>query len=204
MTTADSECTLSLCTPRIDRSGLNARYDLQDKPQKTESPLVPSEVFVFHSGSSVAERPSSAAAERGQVDGAIPSPSTPGVEAQPGSASKVMISKVAGSNPANPTQLYVVVDSALSPGAKACQAAHALRAYADAYPNIERQWWATSNTLVLLETSTLETLELKAHTQGISCVRFVEPDWAPEGTLTALVLGPEGRKLVSSLKLAFC
>jgi hypothetical protein len=47
-------------------------------------------------------------------------------------------------------------------------------------------------------------LEIKAHNQGVSCVRFVEPDWAPEGTLTALVLGPEGKKLVSDLKLAFC
>jgi peptidyl-tRNA hydrolase len=96
-----------------------------------------------------------------------------------------------------------VVSSALSPGAKACQAAHALRAYVDAYPEIESKWWQESNTLVLLKCSYLDWIEQQAKEKGISCVRFVEPDWAPEGTLTALVLGPEGKKLVRSLKLAF-
>jgi len=93
----------------------------------------------------------------------------------------------------------------LSPGAKACQAAHALRAYADHYPFIESAWWRRSNTLVMLEASEdqLMQLELRAHKRGVSCVRFVEPDWSPAGDLTALVIGPEGRKLVSDLKLAF-
>lgn len=114
-----------------------------------------------------------------------------------------MNQEVAGSNPAGRAKLYAVVDSKLPPGAKACQAAHALRAYVDAYPEIESKWWAESNTLVLLETGAIIDLEIKAHKRGVSCVRFVEPDWAPEGTLTALVLGPEGKKLVSTLKLAF-
>ena len=158
---------------------------------------------VFYSDSSVAERPPTASAGGRQVVGSSPTLSTHGVVAQFGSASRVMISKVVGSNPTIPTKLYAVVDSKLPPGAKACQAAHALRAYADAYPEIERKWWAESNTLVLLETDAIMDLEIKAHKRGVSCVRFVEPDWAPEGTLTALVLGPDGERLVSTLKLAF-
>lgn len=113
--------------------------------------------------------------------------------------------KVAGLSPAGRAKLYAVVSSALSPGAKACQAAHALRAYVDAYPEIESRWWRESNTLVILQIAQdrLEWLEQEAKRKNLSCVRFVEPDWAPEGTLTALVLGPEAKRLVSDLPLAF-
>jgi hypothetical protein len=95
------------------------------------------------------------------------------------------------------------VRASLPPGAKACQAAHALRAYAAAYPAIEAAWWEHSNTLVMLEASDLEALEQKAHANGMTCVRFVEPDWCEDGTLTALCLGHDARKLVSGLPLAF-
>jgi hypothetical protein len=84
-------------------------------------------------------------------------------------------------------QLYALVRASLPPGAKACQAAHGLRAYAETFPFIEAAWWRASNTLVLLETERLEELEARAVEQGITCVRFVQPAWAPEGTLTALV-----------------
>lgn len=100
-------------------------------------------------------------------------------------------------------KLYAVVRSDLDPAAKACQAAHALREFARAFPFIEADWWRSSNTLVLLETEDLTALEDKAHKEKVSCVRFVEPDWHPEGVLTALALGPDARKLVSKLKLAF-
>lgn len=103
------------------------------------------------------------------------------------------------------TKLYVVVRNNLSPGAKACQAAHALRAYADTYPFIESFWWRHSNTLVMLEASEeqLLGLEVTAHQKRISCVRFVEPDWSPAGDLTALVIGPDGKRLVADLPLAY-
>jgi hypothetical protein len=91
----------------------------------------------------------------------------------------------------------------MPPGAKACQAAHALRAYAEEYPYIESKWWNQSNTLVLLETEDLEAFELKAQQAGVTHVRFVEPDWAPEGTLTAIALGPDACKIVRNLPLAF-
>jgi len=163
---------------------------------------VSSGAFVFYSDSSAAERPPTVSAGGRQVGGARPSPGTVGVLVKKCHI-RFNAPEEAGALPASPTKLYAVVDSKLPPGAKACQTAHALRAYADAYPEIESKWWAESNTLVLLETDAIMDLEIKAHKRGVSCVRFVEPDWAPEGTLTALVLGPEGKRLVSSLKLAF-
>lgn len=157
---------------------------------------------VFYSDSSVAERPPPASAGGRQVVGSNPSPGTDAsIVKWPHDGPNEPVEE--GSNPSGRAKLYAVVSSSLSAGAKACQAAHALRAYADAYPDIERKWWTESNTLVLLETDAIVELEIKAHNRGVSCVRFVEPDWAPAGTLTALVLGPEGKKLVSSLKLAF-
>lgn len=137
-----------------------------------------------------------------EVEGSSPSPGTHAPVAKRfGTESNDL--NHAGSNPAGRTKLYAVVHSGLPPGAKACQAAHALRAYADAYPEIERAWWAESNTLVMLETDRLEELEHEAHAKAVSCVRFVEPDWAPEGTLTALVLGPDAKRLTNKLQLAF-
>ena len=157
---------------------------------------------MFYSDSSVAERPPTASAGGRQVVGSSPTPGTNASKVKWFHAESNDFGKV-GSNPSGRAKLYAIVDSKLPPGAKACQAAHALRAYVDSYPAIESRWWAESNTLVLLETDQLEELERAAINKGVSCVRFVEPDWAPEGTLTALVLGPEGKKLVSRLKLAF-
>ncbi len=136
-----------------------------------------------------------------QVGGESPSSGTNG---QAALRSSVAINdcKGAGSIPALPSKLYAVVRTSLDPGSKACQAAHALRQYAEAYPFVEAAWWRASNTLVLLETEDLETLELAARAADVTCVRFVEPDWAPEGTLTALVLGPDGKRLVRGLRLA--
>lgn len=116
-----------------------------------------------------------------------------------------MIPKAASSNLARRTKLYVVVRSDLGAGAKACQAAHALRAYADAYPFVEAAWWRHSNTLVMLEAELDEllALEARAAAKGVTAVRFVEPDWEASGTLTALALGPDARRLLADLKLAF-
>jgi hypothetical protein len=68
---------------------------------------------------------------------------------------------------------------------------------------VEAAWWRSSNTLALLETEALEELEARALAAGVTCVRFVEPDFAPDGVLTALALGPDARKLVRELPLAF-
>ena len=156
----------------------------------------------FHRGSSATERSAKASAMASEAAGLSPAPGTNASEAiRFGGRSNEPTE--AGSTPAGRTKLYAVVRSDLSPGAKACQAAHALRSFAAAYPALEAAWWRDSNTLVLLETGDLERLEQRARDRDITCVRFVEPDWAPDGTLTALCLGQDARKLVSGLPLAF-
>jgi hypothetical protein len=97
--------------------------------------------------------------------------------------------------------MYAVVRSDLPAGSAACQAAHALRQYAEDFPFVEGQWWRSSNTLVILHHPDLEDLMSKAISEGITCTRFVEPDWHPEGVLTALALGPDAADLLSQLPL---
>jgi peptidyl-tRNA hydrolase len=89
-------------------------------------------------------------------------------------------------------------------GAMICQAVHAARQYAEEHPFIESRWWRESNTLAVLEAPLEELHELHhaARSMGVSCSRFVEPDWSADGTLTAVVLGPDGRSLTSDLPLA--
>lgn len=111
---------------------------------------------------------------------------------------------VAGSIPAGTTKLFIVLRADMPPGAMVCQAVHAARQYAEDHPFIESQWWRQSNTLAVLEAPVeeLHEMEAAARARGITCSRFVEPDWAPEGTVTALVLGPDGKSLTRDLKLA--
>lgn len=108
-----------------------------------------------------------------------------------------------GSNPSGRAKMYAVVRSSLANGPKACQLIHALREFLDKYPQVEDHWYCTSNTIVLLETEDLETLEKRARDKCVTCVRFVEPDWHPDGVLTALALGPDAKKLVRGMKVAF-
>jgi hypothetical protein len=190
--------------PCIDRSGSNARSHAQDDRELVAPGLaeMPSAgAFAFRPGSSDAERRAKGQPDAAEVGASQAPPATNGDVAQRQSCGSNDAVR-AGSSPAVPSKLYAVVRSSLAPGAKACQAAHALRAFQDAYPEVEARWWAESNTLVLLETEQLEELERAAHAAGKTCTRFVEPDWAPDGTLTALVLGPDAKAFVRGLKLA--
>lgn len=154
----------------------------------------------------MAERAGTASAGPCEMVGSTPPLPTTSRSTPHGEAPGVMTrgESRAGSTPAERTKLYAVVRSDLCPGAKACQAAHALRAFQAAYPELEAAWWAASNRLVLLEAPAheLARLEARAGAEGASCVRFVEPDWEPAGTLTALALGPDAARLVASLRLA--
>lgn len=150
----------------------------------------------------MAERTITASVVVREVGGSSPSPNTNASVAERHSIQSNDL-KDAGSSPAGRAKLFVVVRKNMSAGAKACQAAHALRTYADAYPFIESKWWKQSNTLVILEHDDLEALEAEAHRAGVSCIRFMEPDWDANGVLTALALGPDAFKILRRLPLAF-
>jgi peptidyl-tRNA hydrolase len=100
-------------------------------------------------------------------------------------------------------KLYIVTRSNLPAGARAAQSCHALRAFSEKHPEIDRLWYKTSNNLVVLEApdeQSLYALHLRARTQGIPHAVFREPDF--DNAITALALSPEARKLVSNLPLA--
>lgn len=101
-------------------------------------------------------------------------------------------------------KLYLVGRRDLGPGLLAAQLCHALREFVAQYPETDREWYERSNTLVLLnvdDESALSTLAERAQRLGVSVATFREPDL--NHALTALALGPEGRRLVRHCGLAF-
>jgi hypothetical protein len=98
--------------------------------------------------------------------------------------------------------MFAVGRSDLPPGLRTAQMCHALRGYASQYPYIESEWYLRSNTLVLLEVrggAELDELAERANKLGITVTEFSESD---DLGLTALALGPDAARLVSSLPLA--
>ena len=85
------------------------------------------------------------------------------------------------------------------------QTAHAVADFAVSSPGEFREWHANSNYIVVLTASHrahLEELRSQAHTRGLACVSFHEPDMAEE--LTALAFIPHGsnKSFLSNLPLA--
>lgn len=112
---------------------------------------------------------------------------------------------VGGSNPSRRAmeKLFIVTRSDLPPGARCAQSCHGLRAFVAAHPEVDRMWFESSNNLVVLEATdelALEQLVARATAAGVPMATYREPDLAD--ALTAVALGPPGRKLVSSLPLA--
>ena len=98
------------------------------------------------------------------------------------------------------SKLYIVVLDTLSAGLKAAQACHALRAFGASYPDIDLDWYNTSNNLVILEHDDPTGLAERLGGHGMALARFYEPDM--DHTLTAFCVAPEARKMLSRLSLA--
>jgi len=90
----------------------------------------------------------------------------------------------------------------LSPGLRVAQMFHSLRQFQEDHDEIEAEWYRDSNTIVLLEVpdgEALTELASRAQEKGVTISEFSEE---PDLGLTALALGPDARRLVSSLPLA--
>ncbi len=100
-------------------------------------------------------------------------------------------------------KLFVVTRGDLPPGAIAAQSVHAGFAFAHEHQFEWRTWLLGSNNIVLLsvpdEPALLE-LAQRAQMAGVSVSLNREPDFG--NSLTAIAIGPAGRKLVSSLPKA--
>lgn len=100
-------------------------------------------------------------------------------------------------------KLFLVTRRDLTPGARAAQLCHALRQFVDEHPDVDREWFERSNTLVLLEASdedALWDLAGEARARGIPVSTFCEPDMGD--ALTSVAIGPKGKRLLRSLPLA--
>lgn len=101
-------------------------------------------------------------------------------------------------------KLYLITRANLPTGLRAAQFCHVSREFVSDYPETDLAWFQDSNTLVLLELpdeKALEELVIKAVQEGVPCSLFLEADL--DNSLTAIALGPQGRKLVRKLPLAF-
>ena len=100
-------------------------------------------------------------------------------------------------------KLYLVTRRNLLPGARAAQLCHALRAFVEEHPDVDRRWFERSNTLVLLEVDdedALMRLAWQAVMTGVPWSLFREPDL--DNAVTAVAIGPAGKALVRRLPLA--
>ena len=97
-------------------------------------------------------------------------------------------------------KLYIVVLRALTVGLKAAQACHALRAFVEAYPTIDHDWYVNSNNIVVLESDDLIGTAARLDARGLSVARFHEPDRADE--LTALCAEPSAAHALRRYPLA--
>lgn len=103
-------------------------------------------------------------------------------------------------HPSRTDKLYIIVDQRLRPGAKMAQACHAMRAFADQHPEIEKAWFANSNNIVILQVEDLNDLADFLDSEGYAVARFHEPDF--DNRLTALAVEPNAWRQLSHIRLA--
>lgn len=102
-------------------------------------------------------------------------------------------------------KLYMVSRADLPPGVQACQAMHAMREFVNDHPELEAEWYESSNHVAFLSASSLTELHFyvqAAEENNIKHSTFFEPDL--ENELTAACFSPtiESRELLSSLSTA--
>ena len=97
-------------------------------------------------------------------------------------------------------KLYIIVLKTLSSGLKCAQACHALRAFTQAYPELDKEWYETSNNIVVLEHEDMNGTANLLEAHGLAVARFQEPDM--DGALTAICVEPRGARRLSNLRLA--
>lgn len=115
--------------------------------------------------------------------------------------------------PARVDRMYVVVRADLPAGLQAAQALHALREFAADYPEVEKRWHETSNTIAILavpDEAALAALveDLRRpwhggenHLADTFVSEFREPDLG--NSLTAICVEPAGGRKLRHLPLAF-
>lgn len=103
-------------------------------------------------------------------------------------------------------KLYVIVRGDIPPGRQVAQACHGMRQFYEEHPVIDREWFAKSNYIVVLnardEIHIFEMME-EVVRKDVNFSIFREPDMNDE--ITVIVLEPSARsaKICRKLPLAF-
>ena len=101
-------------------------------------------------------------------------------------------------------KLYLVTRSDLSRGQRAVHLAHSLHTFESEHRTAYESWRDESQTLALLEAPNehaLRDLLERAGWTGVPAAGFKEPDL--DNALTAVALGPAGKRLCRRFPLAF-
>lgn len=91
-------------------------------------------------------------------------------------------------------KLVIVTRKDLRPGQQASQIAHTMTEFMLRYPDTARQWYAQSNTLVLLAVENeyeLKRILDKAFDLGVHTATFREPDLG--NSITGVALQPDSK-----------
>lgn len=96
------------------------------------------------------------------------------------------------------SKLYVAVRNDLPPGLQVAQACHALREFAHRFPELDRDWFESSNNLVVVQVPSLQDLQELVRSAEEPVAPFHEPDLGGELTAATFVSG----RLLGSLPLA--
>ncbi len=100
-------------------------------------------------------------------------------------------------------KFYIVTRRDIPPGLMLAQSVHAARAFVDRHPDIDREWFTSSNNLACLEVpdeAALTALVKKAVCRDVPYAVFREPDMG--GEITSVAFGAEAKRIVSNLPLA--
>jgi hypothetical protein len=102
-------------------------------------------------------------------------------------------------------RLYVVVRQDLDPGYQIAQSLHAFREFVHFFPDIELDWYKTSNTIIvkgIQDERELLGLAKSALATGIKFATFREPDMGDQITSIAFEPGEATAEFLSHLNLA--
>jgi len=98
------------------------------------------------------------------------------------------------------SKLYIILRATLSAGLKTAQTAHAAFAFQKEHPELQADWFESSNNICVLEYDDLDDLAERLENHGLALARFREPD--QDNALTAICVEPRARKQVARLPLA--
>lgn len=102
------------------------------------------------------------------------------------------------------SKMYVLVRQDISPGYQIAQAIHAKDQFTHTFPDVEKEWWDGSNTIVVLGVPNIERLHLfakLANEAGLRNALFYEPD-IDEHTALAVEPGEASAELLKHLRPA--